>query len=444
MPAALQDTDVRGRSETMRFTDYRNLAAIVLGLTLMQAAATGLGAFGILTLTARGATPFDVGIAAAGYAFGFLIGAVRATSVVRAVGHIRTFAAFAAMAAIASLLLHATFYLAIWMTLQAMLGFCVSSLLTAGESWVAEVAPAERRGRLLAFYMVVSKFGQIAGPACVASLMAGAPSGFMIIAGLFAASLIPVSMTRRSQPSPPSHETFSVLHLWRTAPAAVLAAFTAGVVNGAVLQLYPLFSRDAGPGTGLVNAAAFNAALALGAVVLQWPAGWASDRIDRRMVIAALAAIGALASMALLFGASSLPWIAILSLAAVWGGGALSFYGIAVAHAVDRAPPGQTTGTMSGILVVWAIGAFAGPLAAGWLMSGPIGPAGLFAFAALGLAALAASMVVRRLGAAPPEPDEKSPFVVSPATSAALVLIDPRADEAALAATELQDTGSGS
>ena len=442
MSEALQDAGVGGRSEATHFTDYRNLAAIVLGLTLMQAAATGLGAFGILTLTVRGASPFDVGIAAAGYAFGFLVGALRATSVVRSVGHIRTFAAFAATAAIATLLLHATFYLAFWMMLQALLGFCVSSLLTAGESWVAEAAPAERRGRLLAFYMVVSKFGQIAGPACIASLVAGAPSGFMIIAGLFAASLVPVSMTRRSQPSPPSQETFSVLQLWRTAPAAVLAAFTAGVVNGAVLQLYPLFSRYAGPGTGLANAAAFNAALALGAVLLQWPAGWASDRIDRRLVVAGLAAIGALASAALLFGVSSLPWIAILALATVWGAGALSFYGIAVAHAVDRAPPGQTTGTMSGILVVWAIGAFAGPLIAGWLMSGPIGPAALFAFAALGLAALAASMVVRRLGVAPTAPSEKSPFVVSPATSPALVLIDPRADEAPATATELQDTGS--
>lgn len=423
-----------------RLSDYRNVAAIVVGLTLMQAAATALGAFGILTLTVRGASPFEVGIAVAGYAFGFLIGALQATSVVRAIGHIRTFAAFGATAAIAALVLHGAYPLAIWTALQGLIGFCVSSLLTAGESWVADAAPAERRGRLLAFYMIVSKLGQIAGPIFVASLSAGAPGGFMIIAGLFAASLIPVSATRRSQPSPPSHEPFGLLQLWRTAPASVLAALAAGAVNGAVLQLYPLFSRLAGPGSGLENAAAFNAALAVGAIALQWPAGWASDRIDRRLVIVGLAATGSLASLALFFGASSMPWIAILVLAVIWGGGALSFYGIAVAHAVDRAPPGQTTGTMSGILVVWAVGAIAGPLAAGWLMSGPLGPAALFAFAALGLAALTGGMVVRRLGAAAPQPGEKSPFVVSPATSAALVQIDPRTDEAA--ATVLPESGS--
>lgn len=418
-----------------RFADYRNLAAVVLGLTLLQAATTGLSAFGILTLAARGASAFEIGGVAAGYALGFLLGALRATAVVRAIGHIRTFAAFAAAAAIATLLLFSLASTVVWMALQVLLGFCVSSLLTSGESWVADAAPAERRGRLLAFYMVASKMGQIAGPALVAAAAPGAASGFMLVAAMFAASLIPVSATRRSQPEPPSREPFGLLQLWRTAPAAFIAAFTAGAVNGAVLQLYALFSSATGPDASLVDAAAFNAALATGAILLQWPAGWVSDRIDRRLVVAALAMLGSLASLGLFLGAFALPWPGILALGFAWGAGSLSFYGIAVAHAVDRAPPGQTTGAMSGILVIWAIGAFAGPLVAGSLMSGPAGAPALFAFAGAGLFVLAGSMVIRRIGVAPPEDADKSRFVISPATSASLVLLDPRTDAPAPADT---------
>lgn len=409
--------------------DYRNLAAIILGLALMQAAVAALSAYAPLTLTHRGFGPFDVGVAAAGYGFGFLVGALRAVPVVRAIGHVRAFAGFAAIASIASLLLFPTGHLAPWIALQAALGFCVSTLLTAGESWVADVAPQEKRGALLAFYMVVSKLGQIAGPVAVASMAAGDGAGFMVIGALFTVSLVPVSVTRRGQPALPSAEPFGLRGLWQVAPAAVMAALVAGAVNGSVLALYAVYASALSPDAELAAAAAFNGALALGAVAAQWPAGMISDRLDRRTVIAALAGAGTLASLVLTVWGSSLPWGGVLLLAGLWGAGSMSFYGIAVAHAADRAGPGQATGMMAGILIVWAVGALVGPLIAGAAMSSPLGPSGLFAYAAVGLAALVVAMFVRRGRVAAAAAEEKSPFTIAPTTSLSLTQIDPRADD---------------
>lgn len=415
-------------STTWALSDYRNVAAIVGGLAFMQAAIAALSAYAPLVLASRGAGAFEVGIAAAGYACGFLGGALRAAGAVRAIGHIRAFSGFAAFAALATIALFTVGDLAPWIALQAALGFCVSTLLTAGESWIADVAPSRRRGALLAFYMIVSKIGQIAGPLTIASVSPGDAAGFMIIAGLFTTSLIPVCLTRRGQPQPPSSEPFHLRDLWRSAPAAVLAAFAAGAVNGAVLQLYALYANSGTQGNGLAAAAELNGAIALGAVIAQWPAGWVSDRIDRRVIIAGLAGAGCLASVALAFLGPSLPWTAVLLLAAAWGAGSMSFYGVAVAHAADRAAPGQATAMMAGILVVWAIGAIAGPLFAGLAMASPLGPPGLFAYAGAGLLLLCASMIARRAGTAAPPQADKSPFALAPATSTSMAQLDPRAD----------------
>ncbi len=428
--AAARPALASGRADFGRtLTDYRNLGAIIGGLALMQAAVAALSAFAPLALVARGADPFGIGVAAAGYGCGFLLGALRAVPAVRAFGHVRAFAGFAAIAAIASLSLFALRDLAPWVAIQVVLGFCVSTLLTAGESWIADLAPQERRGSLLAFYLVISKVGQIAGPITIAALAPGEASGFMIIGALFAASLVPVSITRRGQPTPPSSEAFGLGDLWRVAPAAVMAGLMAGAVNGSVLALYAIFASSHGTGAGLGAAAAFNGAIALGAVAAQWPAGMISDRIDRRIVIAALAGAGCVASLALAFAGGFLPWSGMLVLAACWGAGSMSFYGVAVAHAADRAAPGQATGMMAGILVVWAVGALIGPLLAGLAMSTPLGPGGLFAYAAVGLLILAIAMFVRRFHAPAFGIGDKTPFSVAPTTSVLIASIDPRADD---------------
>ncbi|MGE3143690.1 MAG: MFS transporter, partial [Hyphomonadaceae bacterium] len=301
--------------------DYRNVAAIVAGLGILQAGTSALGAFAPLTLLARGESAMGVAIVSASYAAGFLIGALRATASVRAIGHIRAFAGFAAAATIFVLALYQFAHLWAWMAVQACIGICVAALLTTGESWIADVAPRERRGAIVSFYLVISKVGQILGPIALIGMAPAHPSAFMAIGAALAGSLIPVCATRRTQPQAPSVQPFGVREAWATAPAAVLASFAAGAVNGSVLQLYPLYAVEDVATANFFRTASLNAALALGALVAQWPAGWISDRRDRRVVIAALAALGAGVALALGLLRDSAPWAALLALAALWGAG---------------------------------------------------------------------------------------------------------------------------
>ena len=141
-----------------------------------------------------------------------------------------------------------------------------------------------------------------------------------------------------------------------------------------------------------------------------------------------LAAVSGLAAALLALFGMQLPLPVVFTLAAVWGAGSLSFYGVAVAHAADRAEPGQAANMMSGILILWATGSMLGPALAGGVMS-VIGVGGLFMFAAAGLFILALAMLYRRAEMRQVPDIDKGDFAPSAATSMSAADLNPMIDE---------------
>ncbi len=424
--AAPADDTNSGWRDTLNL--YRNVLAIVSSLTVLQGAAAALSVMVALSLQAAGTSNVALGLVAAFYAGGFLAGALMSPVQIERIGHIRSFAFFAAIAIIASLSFTLGVSLFGWAIVQAVIGASSAALLTAGESWIADAAPSNRRGTILGFYHVVAKLGAIAGPFAV---LAGANglTGFIMVAALFALTIMPISATRQTQPQISTGTPFGPRKIIRFAPAAAFAAFCAGAVNNAVAQLYPIFAQSVSPEGAASFAANFNAALLAGAMIGLFPAGFISDRVDRRLVIAAAGIIAAVAALCLTLFSATAPPALILAFAFVFGVGALSYYAVAVAHAADRARPDQATSMMAGILVIWGIGSIAGPLLAGGVMSTQLGASGLFAFAAAALALLAATMFTRAVNVAAVTDDEKEPFNATQATSLALSELDPRGEE---------------
>ncbi len=408
---------------------YRNVLTVTAGLTLLQAAISGLAVYIVLALKAGEVSSLGIGFVTSTYALGFLVGTLSASHEIRMVGHIRAYAIFAAIASLAAFGFAIHPFLVWWAGLQFIVGLCAAGLMTVGDSWIADSAPEEQRGGVLGFYFVVTKTGVVAGPFLVAFLAGEPGAGLMLAAALFTASLLPVAATRRSQPEAPSPEPFGPRELWSLAPAAVIAAFGAGMINNGVGQLYPVFASSLDETRPAAMAAYFNAALIAGAMSAQWPFGALSDLVDRRLVIAGCAALGAAASLIFVVVGTGLGLTATLLIAAMYGAGALSFYGIAVAHAADRAGPGKATPMMAGILLIWGIGSIAGPLLGGLAMSLPLGDRGLFVFSAAFFFLLLAAMLLRRADRPQVVEEDKESYGFVPATSLSVAEIDPRGDE---------------
>ena len=91
------------------------------------------------------------------------MGAIIIPDLVRKVGHIRVFAAFASMASLA-ILIHAIFVDPIvWIFGRFLTGFSIIGIFIVVESWLNDRANNRTRGQVLSAYMFVSLMGLAIG-----------------------------------------------------------------------------------------------------------------------------------------------------------------------------------------------------------------------------------------------------------------------------------------
>lgn len=355
----------------------RNVAALIAAVAILQLAGGLLGVRIPLAFTEDGHSRTALGLVAASYSAGFMMGAMIATALLARVGHIRVYAACAAVFSVSTLMLHFSNDVWAWGLARMVAGMSVALMFAAIESWMSFSIGARVRGEVMSVYMTLTKGALALGPFFAFGYATPEAEPWMIAAALAALSMVPVCFTAAEQPDPPKAQPLALVEQFATAPAAVIGSFGAGLVNGGVLALAPLYaSQHYGPGA----AAEFYSAAFVGSLLLQWPAGRLSDRIDRRLVIAGLAMLAAISAFALAVGSGTLQHWSAVALFFLWGAGALSFYGIAVAHMADRAEPGKLAQSAAGVLFVWAAGSIIGPLVMGPLVD-LFDVAGMFWFA---------------------------------------------------------------
>lgn len=383
----------------------RSVAALIAAQVCVQLTGGLLGVWMPLVMIDHGFTEFSIGLIAAAYAVGFMAGSWISPRALALLGHIRTYAATAALACALTLVLHALYDPWSWAVSRLLMGVVLALMFTAAESWINGVTPREQRGGVIGFYMLCTKLALAAGPFLVMGADPSAAGPFMIAGAAFALALVPIALTQQTQPSAPAAAPLDIPSVVRLAPAAAFAALIAGIANSAVLALAPLYAVDRG---GEGAAAGFMAAAWIGSLATQWFAGRLSDRIDRRLVIAGLTGLAAVTAGGLALAPQDTPFALISIIFGAWAAGALSYYGIAVAHLADRSRADEMAAATASLLFIWAAGSVVGPPLAGLLIEFVTGPDGLFAFAAVAFGILAPAMLWRRAARAAPAAEAKT------------------------------------
>lgn len=361
---------------------------------------TGGGLLGTLLSVRMSLEAFPtsvIGLVAACYSLGFILATRVCDRFIRGVGHIRTFAALAALAASTTLVYPLIVSPALWAVMRLGYGFAIAGLYMVVESWLNDRTPNEQRGRIFGIYSVVTYAGLGGGQFLLAG---GDPAGFELFslsAILIVLALVPVTIARSRSPTLEVVHYVSWRELYEASPLGLVGAGMAGVINGAFLGLAPVFAR----GAGFSNAgvAALMGLTIVGGFLLQWPIGRLSDRYNRRWVIMvvslAVAALSAAIVAATPFGERP-----VIALAVAWGGVAFTLYPLTVSLTNDFMAPSQLLSASAGLLLVHGVGMIIGPLAAALLME-RVGPAGLFwTMAATGAALAAYAALRQRLGPA--------------------------------------------
>ncbi len=196
-------------------------------------------------------------------------------------------------------------------------------------------------------------------------------------------------------------------YLYKNSTVGMLGSLVCGLANGSFWALAPVFS--VAYSSEISVTANFMTAVVFGGAVGQWPLGWLSDRIDRRLVLGGISLMGVIIGAIMWLMAPGLSSTGIIALAALWGAMSFPVYSISVAHANDRADPGKFVMVSAGLLLMYGVGAIIGPFIASMMMAYGT-PGYLFLFTGIVHLLLATYVITRRmLRKQPPQADHK-PF----------------------------------
>lgn len=371
----------------------RPVVALLIGVSILL---TGQGLQGTLLPVRASIESFStllIGLMGASYFFGFTLGCLRGGVLVERVGHVRVFAAMTAMASAVPLLHGLVINPWLWCVLRGTTGLCFAILYIVIESWLNERSTNETRGIVFSAYVMITLSVLAAGQMLTLVADPATLSLFALASVIVSLASIPVVLSTSPSPEIPVSTGLNLKRLWKISPAGTLGCLATGLANGAFWSLAPLYTESVSPNPTL--AAWFMTSAVLGGALSQWPIGIIADRIGRRTMLFVAAIACGVVGLIIVLAGSSLEFLTINLLGALWGAFAFPLYAVAVAHANDFADADDYVMVSSGLLLAYGVGAIVGPFAASALMTG-FGGVGLFAFTAVVHLAFIA-YVIRRL-----------------------------------------------
>lgn len=354
---------------------FKSAWALLLGMFLLM---IGNGLQGSL-MGIRGAieefSTSELSIITSAYFVGFLFGSRMAPEMIRRVGHIRVFAALGSFIS-AVLILYPTITEPwAWILLRVVFGFSFSGVYVTAESWLNNASTNQTRGKALSLYMIVQMIGIVTSQAL---LNVADPAGFVLFvipSVLVSLSFAPILLAASPTPAFETTKAMSLKELYDVSPTGMVGMFIMGMVFAAQFGMASVYGTEADLSVAQISI--FISAIFLGGLVLQYPFGWFSDRMDRRVLILAAAILGGVASaIGAMFGEM---FEALLIAGFLIGGMSNPLYALLIAYTNDYLGTDDMAAASGGLIFVNGMGAITGPILTGWAMS-VAGPAGFWLY----------------------------------------------------------------
>lgn len=339
--------------------------ALLLGLLLLM---VGNGMQGTL-LGVRGEiegfSTAEMSFVMSAYFVGFLGGSRLAPEMIRRVGHVRVFAALGSFISAVLVLFPTITEPWVWVIARIVIGFGFSGVYVTAESWLNNAATNENRGKALSLYMIVQMVGLVAAQGI---LVLGDPSGFVLFiipSILVSISFAPILLSVSPTPAFESSSSVSLKELFNTSPLGFVGVFLLGGMFAAQFGMSAVFGTMIDLTINQISM--FVASFYVGATLIQYPIGWISDRMDRRLLILIVGGVSVFGgALGLAYGTR---FEMLLLSALILGGTVNPLYSLLVAYTNDFVSSDEMAGTSGGMLFVNGLGAIAGPIVMGWLMT---------------------------------------------------------------------------
>lgn len=344
----------------------------LLSLSAVIATSFGVGLlFGVgypltaLTFEAWHEPKWMTGLASAVPALGVLLALPLVPRLVSKLGPVQAMALGCLVGAIGFLALY------VWQVPWAWIGirFAMSAGLAVpwltGETWINSVSRDETRGRVIAAYAIAFFLGFLFGPVVLRLVGLTGPLPFLAAALAITLAVVPIVIARKL--APPFHHdgAHNLFDAMRLAPTAMAGGFIGGIAEITCLSLIASVALSAG--LPQEHALSLVTIMAAGGIILQFPLGWLGDTVPKVPLMLGVAA--AFVLMTLLLPLALLNPITASVLVFSLGGMVLGFYTLSLAIIGERVPAGALAAVNVAFLIMYQLGAIAGPIIAGIAMT---------------------------------------------------------------------------
>lgn len=322
-----------------------------------------------IKLAEMGVSDVVIGLLNAAFFMGAAMSTIFAQRIVSSVGHIRSFSVFGAVFAIAALSHMMLENLWIWGILRIVLGFCHYSLLLLVESWLSDKTNINIRGKALATYNIIFYLAFILGVSLL-SFDLSSNNIFTLSTILVVMSMIPIALTKMTQPELPKRERISLPSLFVISPLALVTSFISGMLVNGFFTMVSVFMLKLH--FSLSEISLYLMAAMIGGFLSQLPVASLSDKLGRRntiLICSSIATLTAGIGLFILFLQTTSSWYQYI-IAFFFGCSLFTLYALSIARANDELPNNMNTVEVSrGLLFCYGIGALIAPPLLGIVMA---------------------------------------------------------------------------
>ena len=309
---------------------------------------------------------FEIGYVFSGYFIGYLFSSIQCPKLIKNVGHIRVFAAFASLGSIAILLHWIVINPIAWLIFRMITGFSFAAIYIVCESWLNDRADNKSRGQLIGFYMIVLYFSTSAGGMLVNLRKTTDAHLFILTSLLISLALVPILLTKKPAPDFSTPKFLSLKELYTKSPMAFVGSFSIGMVYSALFGLMGVFGAKIGLSIFQISILVF-VNMFVGAI-FQYPVGKISDKYDRRTILLSLNLI-AIASLIFIYLIGSLSFNLLLLFIGIHSAVSLPYYAVVISHMNDFLEKDEIVSGSSTLTLVNALGMVMGPMLASGFMA---------------------------------------------------------------------------
>lgn len=372
-------------------------------------------------LKQAGVSSFSIGLINSAFFLGAIASSIFSQKIISTIGHIRSFASFAALMVIAFLLHSIYLNEFFWGFLRLISGFSFYALLIIVESWLNEKSSNSQRGQILAIYTIIFYLSTALGQLFLTISKDSEFFVFTVGSVLVLFSLITIAMTKIKEPILKPFEQYSFPKLYSIVPLALTGSFIGGFFVGSFFTMLPLTILHKFDSTTILSI--FMSLTLIGGLVSQWPIGKLSDKYGRRKLIAFCGFFTAFVSLLFIIVPELNSYYYILAL--LLGVTIFAIYPLSLARANDVLDENKDMVEISrALLFAYGAGSFIAPIILGIIFTFLNYEAIFFIYLTIGFFLGLYSLSRKRVA-----DDDMSVFVNFPVTSGPVAAqLDPRHD----------------